>query len=110
MYNQLDDINVLHFIVAADVVDLTDAPLVDDQIYRLTMILHIQPIADIQSFTVDRQRFVMEAVDDHQRDQFLREVVWPIVVGAARNCGRQTKRAVIGLNQQICSCFRGAVG
>ena len=110
MDDQLDDINVLHFIVATDVVDLANASLMDDQIDSFTMILHIQPISDIPSFTVDRQRFVVQTIDDHQRDQLLREVIRTVVVGTARNCCRKSKRAVIGLYKKIRTCFRGAIG
>ena len=45
--DELDDIDILHLVVAADVVNLTDTALVDDQVDGLAVILYIQPVADI---------------------------------------------------------------
>ena len=45
--DELDDIDVLHLVVAADVVNLTDTALVDDQVDGLAVVLYIQPVADI---------------------------------------------------------------
>ena len=45
--DELDDIDVLHLVVAADVVNLTDTSFVDDQVDGLAVVLYIQPVADI---------------------------------------------------------------
>ena len=53
------DIDVAHFIVSADVVDFADTSFVDDQIDRAAVILNVQPVAHVFSFSVDRKRFVV---------------------------------------------------
>ena len=45
--DELHDVDVAHLVVAADVVNLTDTALVDDQVDGLAVIFYIQPVADI---------------------------------------------------------------
>ena len=45
--DQLYNINVSHFIVAAYIVNLADSSIVDDQVDSAAVILYIQPVADI---------------------------------------------------------------
>ena len=79
------NLDILLLVVPADVVNLAHAALVDNQVNRLAVIFHIQPVADIQAFAVDRQRLIRQRVDNHQRNQFFRKMIRPVVVGAAGN-------------------------
>ena len=45
--DQLHDVDVAHLVVSADVVNLTDASLVDDEVDGLAVVLYVQPVADI---------------------------------------------------------------
>ena len=78
--DQLNDVNVSHLVMAADIVNLTDPAISYDQINSLAVIFNIEPVADILTFSIDRERLVVETISDHQRDQFLREMVRAIVV------------------------------
>ena len=71
------------------------------------MVFNIQPVTDIQTFAVNRQRFVSQRISNHQRNQLLREVIRTIVVGATGNGHRQAIGTVVSQNQQIC-CSLGA--
>ena len=101
MADELDDVDVAHLIVSAHVVDLTLMPLADDEVDGLAVILHIQPVAHVQALTINRKRFVVEAVCDHERDQLLGEMIRAVVVGAAGDRHRQAVSAVIRLYQQV---------
>ena len=81
--NQLHDVNIAHFVMPADVVDLSNAPVVNNQVNRLTVIFNIEPVAHVFTLAVDGQRFVVQAVGDYQRDQLLREVVRAVVIGTS---------------------------
>ena len=109
VHDQLHDVDVRHLVVAAHVVDFADAALAEDQVDGLAVVLHIEPVADVLALAVDRQRLVVQAVGDHQRDQLLREVVGPVVVGAAADCHRQAVGTVVGLHQQVRAGLGGAV-
>lgn len=99
--NQLDDVNVLHLVMPADVVNLSDAPVVDNHVNRLAVILDVKPIADVLALAVDRQRFIVQAVRDHQRDQLFGKMVRPVIVRAARDRDGQTVGAVVCKHQQV---------
>ena len=55
-----DNLQVGPLIVSADVVNLTDAPLVENQIDRLTMIGYVQPVADVRAVAVYRKFLVCQ--------------------------------------------------
>ena len=100
--DELYDIEILHLVVAAHVVDLALGALADDEIDRAAVILDIQPVAHILARSVDRQRLVVQRVCDHERDKLLREVIGAVVVGAARDGDRQSVGAVICADQEVC--------
>ena len=47
--NQFDDVDVLHFIVAADIIDFADAALLEDEVDGPTMVFDIEPIANVEA-------------------------------------------------------------
>ena len=93
--NNLNNINVGHLIVTTSIIYFTDSALMNDQVNSTAMILYIQPVTDIFSLAVYRKRLIIQRICDHQRDQFLRKMVWSIVVRAAADRYRQTVCAVI---------------
>ena len=105
----LDHVDVGALIVAADVVDLADAALLQDEVDGMAVVLHIEPVADVLAIAVDRQFLVGQRVDDHQRDELLREVVRAVVVRAARDCRRDLVGAVIRHDEQVSTGFRSRI-
>ena len=96
-----DNIDIFHLVVAADVVHLTDAPLMNDQIDRLAVVLHIQPVAHVFTRAIDGQRLIRQSIDDHERDELFREVIGPVVVRASRDADGKPVGAVIRQNEQV---------
>ena len=78
--DDLDDVDVSHFVMTADVVHLSDASFVNDQIDRATVIFNIKPVANVESFAINRKRLVVQGLDDHQRNQFFRKMIRAVVV------------------------------
>ena len=56
--DEADNIDVLHLVVAADVVHFPHPSFVDDEVDRFAVIFHIQPIADILPRAVDGERLI----------------------------------------------------
>ncbi len=83
--DQLHDVDVPHFIVPADVVNLALSPFADDQVNGAAVILHVEPVAHILAGAVNRQGLVVQSIGDHEGDQLLGEVIGTIVVGTSRN-------------------------
>ncbi|BFQ95212.1 hypothetical protein SMUE_04880 [Enterococcus cecorum] len=57
--NQVNNIDVLHLIVSAYVVDFTYASFVDDKVDGLAVIFYIELVANIQAFSVDWERLAI---------------------------------------------------
>ena len=83
-----DNVDVSPFGTAADIVGLTRNALFQYGEQSLAMIDHIEPISDIFSISVDRQRFIFVDIDDHQWDQFFRKLEWTKIIGAVGDDGR----------------------
>jgi hypothetical protein len=66
--------------MAAYVINFTDPALTYDKVDCLTVILYIKPVTYILAFAVYWKRLVIEAVSDHERNQFFREMIRAIVV------------------------------
>ena len=74
------------------------------------MVFDIEPIADLLPVAVHRQRFAGLGVDDHQRNQLLREMQRPVVIRAIGRQYRQAVGVVISAHQVVAGGFAGAVG
>ena len=83
-----DDVDVLPFIEAPDIVRLGCLAFMEDEVYRPRVVLHIEPVPDILSLTVDRQRLAVTDIVDEQRDELFRELVRTVVVRAVRHYSR----------------------
>src|SRR4051812_997678 len=66
----------------ADVVRVTFAPSFEDELDRAAVVAHVQPLALVLRRRVERQLAIVERVRDEQRNDLLRELKRPVVVGA----------------------------
>lgn len=105
----LDDIDVGALIVAADVVDLADAALLQDQVDGMAVVLDVEPVADVLAVAIDRKLLVGQRVDDHQRDELLREMVRAVVVRAARDRRRDLVGAMVSHDKQVRTGLRSRI-
>ena len=84
LFEQLTDsfhhLNIFALVMAADIVGFTDICLCHHGIQGAGMVIDKQPVADLLTFTVNRQWFAGNRIENHQRDQFFREVVRPVVI------------------------------
>ena len=103
--NQLNDLEIGLFVVAADIINLADAAVANDKVNCAAVVLHVQPVADILAIAVDRQRLIVQHVRDHQRNQLFREMIRAVVVRAARDRHRHAERAVVRLHEQVSTCL-----
>ena len=75
----------------------------------MAVVLDIEPVADVLAIAVDRQLLVGQCVDDHQRDELLREVVRAVIVRAARDRRRDLVGAVVGHDEQVSTGLRSRI-
>ena len=95
--------------MSADVINLTDTSVVDDQVDGLTVVGNMEPVTDILACSVYRKCLVSEGTADHQRDQLLREVVRTVVVGAAGDRHRESVGSVVSENEEVSACLGGRI-
>jgi hypothetical protein len=76
-------------------------PLLDDFQERLAVVFAVQPFADVFAFAMDRDRFASEELEDHEWNQFFRELVGTIVVAAICQQSCQSIRIVPGMDEVI---------
>ena len=57
--DQLHNVDVAHLIVAADVVNLAHPAVMENPVDGLAVILHIQPVPDIETFSVNLQGLIV---------------------------------------------------
>ena len=107
--DQLHNIDIGHFIMAADIVGLAITGLPDDEVDSLAVILDIEPVSDILTLAIYRQRLVSKRIRYHQRDQLLRELVGAIIIRTAAYSDRKSVGPVICHHEQICRGLRGRI-
>ncbi len=102
---------VLSLAAAADIVGFARHSAREYRLDAAAMILDVQPITYVAPVAVNRQLFRVQDIDDHQRDELLRELPWTVVVRAVADRRRQSVGAVIGANEVIRGCLaRGIRG
>lgn len=108
--DRVDDLQVGPLAAAPDVVHLAQTTLFEHHPQSATVVLHEQPIADIPAVAVYGEPFPFERVQDHQRNQFLGELIGAVVVRAVRDERRQAVGVVVGADEMIRSGLRGGIG
>jgi len=74
--------DVLPLVLAADVVPLPGRAGPQDRPDGAVVVLHVDPVADVPAVAVDRERLALDHVEDHERQEFLGELVGAVVVRA----------------------------
>lgn len=88
--HNLDEVDVLPFIEASDVVGLGGATLVEDEVDGAGVILDIEPVTYILAFSIDRKRLSLAYIVDEQGYEFFRELIRAVIVGTVRDHDRHS--------------------
>ena len=78
--DSLHNLDILLFIVSADIVSFARNALRDNEIERAGMVFHIEPVAHLQTFAVNGEFLAVERMENDQRNEFFGEMVRSIVV------------------------------
>ena len=97
---------IRQFLSSANVVCLPRNAAIQHGTDTIAMIGNIEPIAHVLAVAIDRQRRALEGIENHKRNQLLRELAWAVVVGAVSGEYWQTVRVVVGPYQMIRSGLR----
>lgn len=102
----VDNVDVGALVVAADVVALADVALLERRDDSAAVVLNIEPVADLLAVAVDRQRLALKGVRDHERDELLWKLIWPVVVRAVGDDSGQP----VGMDPGTDEVVRGRLG
>ncbi len=97
------------FVASPNVVGLPEPAARKDQREGAGVVLHMKPVTYIDAVSVDRQWHPLEAVEDHERDEFLRKLIGTIVIRAIRKNDWHAVRPVLGHCEVIRGSLRGRV-
>ena len=86
-----DDIDILPLIEPTDIVCLSDCATMEDYVDGTGVVLNIEPIADILTLAIDRERTAVAYIIDEEGYQLLWELIWAVVV---RTVGDDRREAV----------------
>ena len=99
--HDLDDVDVLPFVEAADVIGFGNLPVMENHVDGAGMVFHKKPVAHVLALAVNRKRLFVADVVDEQRNQFFGELVRPVVVTAVRHDGRHAVGVVEGAYKMV---------
>ena len=97
----MNNIDVRAFIIATDVVHLTNSSLLKAQFDRPAVIFNIEPISNLHPVAVDRKRLAMKNLHDHQWDELLWELERSVIVRTIGGGDFEPEGVVIRANQVI---------
>ena len=103
------DIDVGDFVDAANVVDLSGASPVEDDIKGPCDVFYVEEVAGIGSVSVDGNGPVAEELVGELGDELLGELVGSVHVVAARDEAGEFERPKVGLDQKLGAGLGGSV-
>ena len=102
-------VDICFFVVAADVVDFSVTPFVENGIDCCAVVANMQPVSHLHAVTIDRKVFFFKAVVDDKGDQFFRELIGVVIVAASCDIGGQAKCLAVGADNHIGARLGGAI-
>ena len=105
VYYYLYDINILPLVEATNVVGFSNSTLMEYKVYGTSMVLNKEPVTNILTLTINRQRLAIADIVDEQRNQLLWELIRTIVVRAVRNNRRHSVCIMESTNEVVTACL-----
>src|SRR5690606_25220728 len=79
---QPDDVNIFPLVKSTDIIGLSHLAVVENLINRRSVVLHIQLVLYILTFSIYRQWLIVFGVVDRKGEQLFSELVGHIIIGA----------------------------
>lgn len=96
-----DDVDVLPFVEATDVIGLGNLAFVEDGVDCTGVVNDIEPVAHVLALSIDRQRFAVTDIVDEQRNELFGELVGTVVVGTVGHDGGHSVCVMIGTDEVV---------
>ena len=103
--NHLDNIYVLPLVETANIISLCDFAFMENQVNGTSMVFNIQPIANILTLAINRQRFTVKDIVDKERNELFRKLVRTVIIGTVRYNCRHSICIMKRTNKMITACL-----
>src|SRR5436190_3015132 len=94
------DLKVGFLMATADVIHLSGVAALERRQDRTGMLVGEDPLSHIHAVAIDRQGTVLHGILDQHWNEFFGKLIWPVVVGTARNQHWNPVGLVIGKNEK----------
>ena len=107
--DDLDDVDVLPFVEAADVVSFSNFAVVENHVNRTGVVFDKEPVANVFALAVNRERLLVADVVDEQRNELFGELVRAVVVAAVRDDRRHAVSVVERTHKVVGASLTGGI-
>lgn len=108
--DELDQIYVCHFIMAADVVEFTDFSFLKNQVDGAAVVFYVEPVPYVFAVSINGNGLTRQGFLQGEGNEFFRKLVGAVVVAAAGDGNGKAIGAVVGAGEEIGTGFGAAVG
>ena len=108
--NRTENIPVVSFPICTDKVRFADTSPHQNRPHSGTVIVHMNPVTNVETIPVKLRSSSAENVRDLPRDELLNMLSRPVIVGAIRNCGLHTVGTAPRAHKKVGRRLRGTVG
>ena len=106
----MNHVEVRLLIPAPYIISLADFTRLQHAADSRSVVLHIEPVTDLLTVAVDRERLACKSIVNDKWDELLREMVWAVVVGAVGGQDRQPIGVVLGADEVVRGGLAGRIG
>ena len=95
----MNDLDIFHLGTPTDVVGFSETTAFKNADQGIAMVNNIEPVTYILAVSIDWKRFLFHDIQNHQRNELFGELIWPVIIGAIGDQGRQPVCPEIGPNK-----------
>src|SRR5262249_39056601 len=107
---KMRDLQVRPLGASAQVVDFAYPTAREHLGNSAAMIADVNPVPDVPSAAVDRDRLILEQVCNEQGEQLFGKLIWTVVIRAARDERRKPEGMMVGAHKKIGRRLRRRIG
>ena len=106
----MQNLKIVPFVVAADVVRFAAAALMENEVYGLAVVEHIEPVAYVGAVAVHGNGLFCKASAYDDGNELFLMLLGTVVVRAVGGCHVHAVGVMVGSDDEVRSCLAGGIG